>query len=117
MSLFGTDGIRGEANREPLTPETLARIGRALGATLLEEGAPPRVLVGRDTRRSGSKVGGAVVAGLLSAGVAATSAATGFPCRVIRMDSPCSASRTHTERWALAWAIDMFLIIPPSFYL
>ncbi len=71
-TLFGTDGIRGTANREPFVPETLARVGRALGAALLAEGLPPRVLIGRDTRRSGPMVGAAVVSGLLASGVSVT---------------------------------------------
>ncbi len=67
--LFGTDGVRGVANREPLTPETLARLGRALGESLLGRGGPASALVGRDTRPSGPMVGAAVTAGLLSAGI------------------------------------------------
>ena len=68
-ALFGTDGIRGEANREPLTPETLARIGRAIGRALIARGGPATALVGRDTRISSAMVAAAVSAGLASAGV------------------------------------------------
>ena len=67
--LFGTDGIRGLANAEPLTPPTLARIGRAIGETLRARGGRPRAVIGRDTRVSGPMVGGAVLSGLLSAGI------------------------------------------------
>ena len=70
--LFGTDGIRGRANREPLVPETLARIGRALGDVLRAEGGRKRVLIGRDTRLSGAMVESAVAAGLLATGVSVT---------------------------------------------
>jgi phosphoglucosamine mutase len=68
--LFGTDGIRGVANEEPLTPELAYRVGRALVATLSEEHgvAPARLVIGRDTRRSGQLLESAMVAGLLSAG-------------------------------------------------
>ena len=68
--LFGTDGIRGVANEEPLTPEFAYRLGRELGATLrAERGAHrPRVVIGRDTRRSGPLLESAMAAGLLSAG-------------------------------------------------
>jgi phosphoglucosamine mutase len=66
--LFGTDGIRGVANREPLTPETLARIGRAIGRAALERGRPRTAVLGRDTRESGGMVASAVAAGLASAG-------------------------------------------------
>jgi phosphoglucosamine mutase len=68
--LFGTDGIRGVANEEPLTPELAYRVGRALVATLSDEHgvAPARLVIGRDTRRSGQLLESAMVAGLLSAG-------------------------------------------------
>jgi phosphoglucosamine mutase len=68
--LFGTDGIRGVANEEPLTPELAYRVGRALVATLMAEHGvgPARLVIGRDTRRSGQLLESAMVAGLLSAG-------------------------------------------------
>jgi phosphoglucosamine mutase len=68
--LFGTDGIRGVANEEPLTPELAYRVGRALVATLAADHgiAPARLVIGRDTRRSGPLLEAAMVAGLLSAG-------------------------------------------------
>ena len=51
--LFGTDGIRGVANVEPLTPELAFRVGRQLVATLGEHGTERvRVVIGRDTRIS-----------------------------------------------------------------
>ena len=67
--LFGTDGIRGVANEEPLTPELAYRVGRALVATIIAEqgGGPARLVIGRDTRRSGQLLESAMVAGLLSA--------------------------------------------------
>jgi len=68
--LFGTDGIRGEANCEPLTPEHVCRLGRQLVATLCERGGVDRarIVIGRDTRRSGPLLEAALVAGALSAG-------------------------------------------------
>jgi len=67
--LFGTDGIRGVANTEPLTPELAFRVGRQLVATLGEHGsARVRVVIGRDTRISGELLESAMVAGVLSAG-------------------------------------------------
>lgn len=68
--LFGTDGIRGVANQEPLTPETAFRLGREITATLLGRlGAKPvRLVIGRDTRLSGPMLEDALVAGALSAG-------------------------------------------------
>jgi phosphoglucosamine mutase len=68
--LFGTDGIRGVANEPPLTADLAYRVGRELVATLSGQhgGGPIRVVIGRDTRRSGSMLEAAMVAGLLSAG-------------------------------------------------
>jgi phosphoglucosamine mutase len=63
--LFGTDGVRGVANRD-LTPELALAIGRAFGVRL---DAGSRVLIGRDTRRSGPMLEGALAAGLAAAGV------------------------------------------------
>ena len=67
--LFGTDGIRGIANVDPLTPELAFRVGRQLVATLGEHGTERvRVVIGRDTRISGELLESAMVAGVLSAG-------------------------------------------------
>lgn len=62
--LFGTDGIRGVANRD-LTPELVLQVGRALVATLGGEGV---YLIGRDTRLSGEMLEGALIAGICAAG-------------------------------------------------
>jgi phosphoglucosamine mutase len=64
--LFGTDGIRGVANKD-LTPELALRLGRAAGHVL--GGAGHRVVVGRDTRRSGRMLESALAAGLCSVGM------------------------------------------------
>ncbi|MEW6581402.1 MAG: phosphoglucosamine mutase [Actinomycetota bacterium] len=63
-TLFGTDGVRGVANGG-LTPELALSLGRAVAGRL---GPGARVLVGRDTRRSGPMLEGALAAGLASAG-------------------------------------------------
>ncbi|MGG3006660.1 phosphoglucosamine mutase [Geobacillus stearothermophilus] len=65
---FGTDGVRGVANRE-LTPELAFQIGRCGGYVLTKSAERPKVLIGRDTRISGHMLEGALVAGLLSIGV------------------------------------------------
>src|SRR6202044_2918379 len=68
MSLFGTDGIRGIANTE-LTPELAFEVGRAGAAALAAAGKSERaVMVGRDTRISGTMLEAALVAGIASAG-------------------------------------------------
>ena len=65
MSLkFGTDGVRGEANRE-LTPELALDLGRAAARVL----GGNRWLIGRDTRRSGPLLAAALAAGLATEGV------------------------------------------------
>ncbi len=66
---FGTDGVRGVANAE-LTPELTVALGRAIARVL----RPPkaRVLVGRDTRRSGPLLQAALSAGFAAEGVDVT---------------------------------------------
>ncbi|MFN2525584.1 MAG: phosphoglucosamine mutase [Actinomycetota bacterium] len=64
--LFGTDGVRGVANRD-LTAELVLLLGRAAGTVLVSGNAP--IVVGRDTRVSGPMLEAALVAGLNSAGV------------------------------------------------
>ncbi len=67
--LFGTDGVRDIANRGPMTPEMALRLGRAYVLFLIQHGAPrPRIVVGRDTRRSGKMLESALMAGMMSAG-------------------------------------------------
>jgi phosphoglucosamine mutase len=72
-SLFGTDGIRGVANVEPLTPDLAVRLGMVAAAELgrLQEDRAewPVCVMGRDTRLSGTMLEAAVAAGLASAGV------------------------------------------------
>lgn len=65
---FGTDGVRGIANKD-LTPELAFKLGRYGGYVLTKEADKPKVLIGRDTRISGIMLEGALTAGLLSIGV------------------------------------------------
>ncbi len=67
--LFGTDGIRGVANIEPMTTETALRVGRAAGYIFLRDDRRHRVLIGKDTRLSGYMLESALVAGICSMGV------------------------------------------------
>lgn len=68
--LFGTDGVRGVANRE-LTPELAFSLGRAGSYVLAQDSKGKRtcILVGRDTRISGDMLEAALVAGICSTGV------------------------------------------------
>ncbi|MDR1623268.1 MAG: phosphoglucosamine mutase [Synergistaceae bacterium] len=66
---FGTDGVRDVANIGGMTPEMALRLGRSFILFLTERGIPrPRIVVGRDTRRSGTMLEGALSAGMSSAG-------------------------------------------------
>jgi len=64
--LFGTDGVRGVANAD-LTPELAFKLGEATGHFLCDKGAG-RIVVGRDTRRSGDMLEAALVAGITASG-------------------------------------------------
>ena len=72
--LFGTDGIRGIPGEYPLDDATLERVGRALGGYLRAHGSQPRVLIGRDTRESGTHIAELIARGLTSAGAEPVSA-------------------------------------------
>ena len=66
--LFGTDGIRGIANREPITPEMGLKLGRAMIRFCELKGESPSIVIGRDTRASGEMLEYSIVSGILSAG-------------------------------------------------
>lgn len=70
--LFGTDGIRGTANVHPMTSEVMLEVGRALAQVFqlgpVSDGRR-RVLIAKDTRRSGYMLEDALAAGLCSMGV------------------------------------------------
>ena len=67
--LFGTDGVRGVANREPMTAETALRLGCAIAYLALSHpGRRHRILVGKDTRASGYMLETALTAGICSMG-------------------------------------------------
>ncbi|MBI3076759.1 MAG: phosphoglucosamine mutase [Deltaproteobacteria bacterium] len=67
--LFGTDGIRGIANVEPLTAEMAIKLGRAAAYTFLRRQGRHRIVIGKDTRLSGYMLENALVAGICSMGV------------------------------------------------
>ena len=66
---FGTDGIRGEFGREPITPQTVLKLGWAIGTVLRQQDLSGEVLIGKDTRISGYLLESALTCGLSSAGV------------------------------------------------
>src|SRR6266403_194054 len=74
--IFGTDGVRGVANVEPVTAETALRLGRAAAHFFLKSnprahpgGTGPKIWLGKDTRLSGYMLENALVAGITSLGV------------------------------------------------
>ena len=66
---FGTDGIRGLANGDRLTPELALKVGQAAGTHFLNGGHRHRVLIGKDTRLSGYMLEQALTAGFTSVGM------------------------------------------------
>ena len=74
--IFGTDGVRGVANVEPVTAETALKLGRAAAYVFAQmnprrtpDGARPKIVLGKDTRLSGYMLENALVAGITSLGV------------------------------------------------
>ncbi len=70
---FGTDGIRARVGTEPMTPETITRLGWAVGTIIAQAhnnpSLPPKALIGKDTRISGYLFESALEVGLSAAGV------------------------------------------------
>jgi phosphoglucosamine mutase len=66
--LFGTDGIRGEANRYPMNAEIAFAIGQAVVYLLKKEHSRPRIVIGKDTRISGYMLESALESGITSMG-------------------------------------------------
>ena len=66
--LFGTDGIRGEANRYPMTAEIAFGVGRAVAHVFKKNGHRARVIIGKDTRISGYMLESSLEAGITSMG-------------------------------------------------
>ena len=66
---FGTDGIRGQSNIAPMTPDLAMRVGIAVGTIFRRGDHRHRVVIGKDTRLSGYMLENAMVAGFTAAGV------------------------------------------------
>ena len=67
--LFGTDGIRGTANREPMTPETALKVAMAVGECFYNGAHKHLVVIGKDTRLSGYMLEPALTAGFVTMGM------------------------------------------------
>lgn len=66
---FGTDGVRGRANRFPMTAEVAMKVGMAAGMSFQRGSHRHRVVLGKDTRLSGYMIENAMVAGFCAAGM------------------------------------------------
>jgi phosphomannomutase len=66
--LFGTDGIRGVANVDPMTGEIALQLGRAVAHLFKEVKGRHRIVVGKDTRLSGYMLETALASGICSMG-------------------------------------------------
>jgi phosphoglucosamine mutase len=66
--LFGTDGVRGTANFDPMTPEMALRLGRAVAYHFRHQSRRGRIVIGKDTRLSGYLFEAALAAGITSMG-------------------------------------------------
>ncbi|MBM3295495.1 MAG: phosphoglucosamine mutase [Candidatus Aminicenantes bacterium] len=66
--LFGTDGVRGEANRYPMDAGTAFAVGQAVAHILKKDHTHPRIVIGKDTRISGYMIESALESGLTSMG-------------------------------------------------
>jgi phosphoglucosamine mutase len=100
--LFGTDGVRGVANQEPITSETALRLGRALAYVFRNNsGRHRRILIGKDTRLSGYMLETALESGICSMGVDVwlvgplPTPAIAFLTRSMRADAGVVISASH----------------------
>jgi len=88
--LFGTDGIRGEANQYPMTPEIAFGVGRAMAHLFKKEGHRAVIIIGKDTRLSGYMMESSLEAGITSMG--------GYSYLVGVMPTPAIAFVTQSMR-------------------
>lgn len=98
---FGTDGIRGQANSFPMTPDIAMKVGMAVGHIFRRRGQASRVVIGKDTRRSGYMLENALVAGFTAAGMDVfllgpiPTPAVAMLCRSLRADIGVMISASH----------------------
>ncbi|HIN33046.1 MAG TPA: phosphoglucosamine mutase [Nitrospirales bacterium] len=99
--LFGTDGIRGLANTEPMTCETVMKIGRAAAFLFKDKLGRHRIVIGKDTRLSGYMLESALTSGICSLGVDVVlvgpmpTPAVAFLTRTLRADAGIIISASH----------------------
>ncbi|MEL6198058.1 MAG: phosphoglucosamine mutase, partial [Pseudomonadota bacterium] len=100
-SLFGTDGIRGRANRHPMTSDIALALGRAAGTYFRNGQHRHTVVIGKDTRRSGYMLEFALASGFVSVGMDVEllgpmpTPAVGMLTRSLRADLGVMISASH----------------------
>ena len=101
--LFGTDGIRGTANSDPMTAGTALRLGQAAGLLFTRGNHRHRVVIGKDTRLSGYMIEPALTAGFIGAGMDVTllgplpTPAIAMMTRNLRADLGVMISASHNS--------------------
>lgn len=101
--LFGTDGIRGTANMEPMTAELALAVGQAAGRMFQTGSHRPRVVIGKDTRLSGYMIEAALQAGFVAVGMDVMlvgpmpTPAVAMLTRSLRADLGVMISASHNE--------------------
>ncbi len=99
--LFGTDGVRGVANLEPMTSETAMQLGRAAAHIFMRRAGRHQIIIGKDTRISGYMLESALTAGICSMGVDVLlvgpmpTPAIAFLTRSLRADAGVVISASH----------------------
>ena len=100
-TMFGTDGVRGRANIEPMTSETALKLGRACAHVFRDGARRHRVLIGKDTRLSGYMLESALTSGICSMGVDVVlvgplpTPGIAFMTRSLRADAGVVISASH----------------------
>jgi phosphoglucosamine mutase len=99
--LFGTDGIRGVANLDPMTSETAMQLGRAAAHMFMRRAGRHQIVIGKDTRISGYMLESALTSGICSMGVDVLlvgpmpTPAIAFLTRSLRADAGVVISASH----------------------
>lgn len=98
---FGTDGIRGVANRGHIVPEFILGLGKAAGSYFRKGKARPRIIIGKDTRLSGYMIESALMSGICAMGADVyfvgplPTPAISFLVRSMRADAGIVISASH----------------------
>ena len=104
MALFGTDGVRGKAG-EKINAIDMLKLGMAMGIYFKDKAVTKKILVGKDTRRSGYMVENALVSGLTSVGYSVIqigpmpTPAVAYIANNMRCDAGVMISASHNPYW------------------